>query len=138
MNYRKLYNRAPAPLLLLVTAATLSACASAPIPNDQISLSKDAVSRAVSAGATEYAPLQMKAAQDKLFLMEREIGEKHYVKVRELAEQIQADANLAERTATTVKAQKDLKDAQAGIQVLKQEMLQAPADGLAPVPNPTR
>lgn len=138
MNHRNLYTRAPASLLLLVTAVTLSACASAPIPNDQISLSQDAVNRAVSAGATEYAPLQMKTAQDKMFLMEREIGEKHYVKVKELAEQIQVDANLAERTATTVKAQKDLKDAQGGIQVLKQEMLQAPAAGNAPASAPTR
>lgn len=138
MNYRKLYTRAPAPLLLLITAVTLSACASAPIPEDQISLSKDAVSRAVSAGATAYAPLQMKVAQDKMFLMERAIGEKKYQQVRELAEQIQVDANLAERTANTVKAQKDLKNAESGIQVLKQEMLQAPAAGLAPVPTPTR
>ncbi|QHD07250.1 DUF4398 domain-containing protein [Pseudomonas sp. R76] len=134
MNYRKIYTRAPAPLLLLITAATLSACASAPIPTDQISLAKDAVNRAVSAGATEYAPLQMKTAQDKVFVMERDLGEKNYVKVKALAEQIQADASLAERTATTVKTQKALADAQGGIQVLKQEMLQAPAS----VPTPTR
>ncbi|MHA6575425.1 DUF4398 domain-containing protein [Pseudomonas yamanorum] len=138
MNSRNVYTRASGPLLLLISAATLSACAGAPIPEDQISLSKDAVSRAVSAGATQYAPVQMKVAQDKLFLMEREIGEKHYVKVKALAEQIQVDANLAERTATTVKAQKNLVDAQNGIQVLKQEMLQAPAAGTAPVPTPTR
>ncbi|NWC94845.1 MULTISPECIES: DUF4398 domain-containing protein [unclassified Pseudomonas] len=133
MKYRNLNIRAPA-MLLLVTAATLSACASAPIPTDQISLAKDAVNRAVSAGATEYAPLQMKTAQDKVFVMERDMGEKNYVKVKALAEQIQADASLAERTATTVKTQKALADAKSGIQVLKQEMLQAPAS----VPTPTR
>lgn len=131
MKYRNLYTRAPV-LLLLFTAATLSACASAPMPTDQISLAKDAVDRAVSAGATQYAPLQMKTAQDKVFLMERDIGEKSYVKVKALAEQIQVDAALAERTAITVKTQKALKDAQDGIQVLKQEMLQAPASASTP------
>ncbi|PHN30726.1 DUF4398 domain-containing protein [Pseudomonas sp. ICMP 460] len=133
MKYRHLYTRAPAPLLLMITAATLAACASAPMPTEQISLAKDAVDRAVSAGATEYAPLQMKAAQDKVFVMERDIGEKNYVKVKALAEQIQADANLAERTAITAKTQKALKDAQGGIQVLKQEMLQAPASAPTPI-----
>jgi hypothetical protein len=132
------YTRVAAPLLLLITAATLSACASAPKPSDAISLSKDAVNRAVSAGATQYAPLQMKTAQDKMFLMERAIGEKKYVKVKELAEQIQVDANLAERIATTVKVQKDLKDAQSGIQVFKNELLQAPSAGFAPSNNQTR
>ena len=116
----------------LAVAAALSACASAPIPEQQITLAKDAVNRAVSAEATQYAPLEMKSAQDKMFQMERALGEKQYPQARLLAEQIEADANLAERKSRTVKWQKQLTDARSGIQVLKQEMLQDPVTGFNP------
>lgn len=116
----------------LAVAAVLSGCASAPIPEQQVSLSRDAVNRAVSAEATQYAPLEMKAAQDKMFLMERALGEKDYPQARLLAEQIEADANLAERKSRAVKWQKQLTDARTGIQVLKQEMLQDPVTGFNP------
>lgn len=123
--------------LLFAATVFVSACASNPPPNEQISLAKNAVSRAVSAGATEFAPMQMKSAQDKVFLMERAIGEKNFVQVKTLAEQIEIDAALAERTARTVKSKKELKEAQSGIQVLKQEMLQAPGSGLNPTSTQT-
>lgn len=116
----------------LAVAAALSACASAPIPEQQITLAKDAVNRAGSAEATQYAPLEMKSAQDKMFQMERALGEKQYPQARLLAEQIEADANLAERKSRAVKWQKQLTDARSGIQVLKQEMLQDPVTGFNP------
>lgn len=132
MNFQHLSSRARLSVSVLVVAAALSACASAPIPEQQISLSKDAVNRAVSADATQYAPLEMKAAQDKMFLMERALGEKNYPQAKVLAEQIEADANLAERKSRAVKWQKQLSDARSGIQVLKQEMLQDPVTGFNP------
>lgn len=132
MNFQHLSSRARLSVSVLVVAAALSACASAPIPEQQISLSKEAVNRAVSADATQYAPLEMKAAQDKMFLMERALGEKNYPQAKVLAEQIEADANLAERKARAVKWQKQLTDARSGIQVLKQEMLQDPVTGFNP------
>lgn len=63
-------------------------------------------------------------------LMDRALGERNFGKAKSLAEQIAADSALAERMARTAKLQKELKDAQTGIQVLKQEMLQAPDSGL--------
>lgn len=132
MTLQRMASRVRLSLSGLVVAAALSACASAPVPEQQITLSRDAVSRAVSAEATQYAPLEMKAAQDKMFLMERAMGERDYVQARTLAEQIEADANLAERKARAVKWQKQLVDARSGIQVLKQEMLQDPATGFNP------
>lgn len=126
MNIQRISSRTRLSVGTLVVAAVLSACASTPIPEQQISLAKDAVNRAVSAEATQYAPLEMQAAQDKMFLMERAVGEKNYPQARLLAEQIEVDANLAERKARAVKWRKQLADAHAGIQVLKQEMLQDP------------
>jgi hypothetical protein len=126
MNIQRISSRTRLSVGTLVVAAVLSACASNPRPEQQISLAKDAVNRAVSAEATQYAPLEMQAAQDKMFLMERAVGEKNYPQARLLAEQIEVDANLAERKARAVKLRKQLADAHAGNQVLKQEMLQDP------------
>ncbi|WP_322846552.1 DUF4398 domain-containing protein [Pseudomonas sp. B33.4] len=132
MSIQRVSSRARLSACLLIMAGTLSACASAPIPEQQISLSRDAVNRAVSAQATQYAPLEMKAAQDKMFQMERALGEKNYPQAKLLAEQIEADANLAEGKSRAVKWQKQLTDARSGIQVLKQEMLQDPVTGFNP------
>ncbi|MFJ2550204.1 DUF4398 domain-containing protein [Pseudomonas sp. NPDC087612] len=118
--------------LLLVMTGALAACAGVPEPNDQIALSQNAVARAMSANATQYAPMEMKIAQDKMFLMERAMGERDYAQARTLAEQIEVDANLAERKAQAAKWQHQLQQSQAGIQVLKKEMLQAPSTGFAP------
>ncbi|MCY7261880.1 DUF4398 domain-containing protein [Pseudomonas protegens] len=127
-----MFSRAKKLTLLVVMTGALAACASVPEPHDQILLSKNAVTRAMSANATQYAPLEMKSAQDKMLLMERAMGERDYLQARTLAEQIEVDANLAERKAQAVKWQEQLQQSQVGMQVLKQEMLQAPSTGVAP------
>lgn len=104
----------------------LAGCAGVPAPTDQVELTRNAVSRAVTADATQYAPAEMKSAQDKLYAVERALGEKNFAAARTLAEQAEADANLAERKARAAKAQQQLHNAQQGIEVLKQEMLQSP------------
>lgn len=111
----------------LIVAGTLAGCAATPPSEQKTTLARDAVGRALSAQATQFAPLEMKTAQDKLARMEQAIGEKHYVLVDTLAEQIEVDANLAEAKATAVRKQQVLNQARQGIQVLKQEMLNAPA-----------
>ena len=104
----------------------LAGCAGVPAPTDQVELTRNAVSRAVTADATQYAPAEMKSAQDKLYAVERALGERNFAAARTLAEQAEADANFAERKARAAKAQQQLHNAQKGIEVLKQEMLQSP------------
>lgn len=113
-------------LVVIVTGA-LAGCAATPLPATKISMARDSVGRALSAQATQFAPLEMKTAQDKLARMEQAIGEKNYLQVDALAEQIEADASLAEAKANAVRKQQVLTQAREGIQVLKQEMLNAPA-----------
>ncbi|HEK1685504.1 TPA: DUF4398 domain-containing protein [Pseudomonas putida] len=112
----------PAAGLLLA----LGGCASSLMPGEQIELTRSAVNRAVSADATQYAPVEMRAAQDKLNAMERALGEKDAAQVKILAEQAEADARLAERKAAARKTQAQLDTARQGIEVLKQELLDAP------------
>ncbi|ROL94056.1 DUF4398 domain-containing protein [Pseudomonas protegens] len=113
--------------LLLAAFGAVAGCATVVSPDQQVSMSRDAVSRAVAAQAPQYAPLEMKTAQDKLFAMEHAMGEKDYVKARLLAEQAEADAHLAEAKAQAVKQSQTLKQARDGINVLKKEMLEAPS-----------
>nr|WP_314874100.1 DUF4398 domain-containing protein [uncultured Pseudomonas sp.] len=116
----------PKTLSVAAVLLALGGCASAVVPNDQIELTRSAVNRAVSADATQYAPVEMRAAQDKLSAMDRALGQKDLKTVRSLAEQAEADARLAERKAQARKTSEQLVDARKGIEVLKQEMLEAP------------
>ncbi|AZL74739.1 DUF4398 domain-containing protein [Pseudomonas oryziphila] len=104
----------------------MSGCASVTVPNEQIELARNAVNRAVAAEATQYAPVEMRAAQDKMSALDRALGEKKFEQARTLAEGAMADARVAERKAQALKAKEQLEVARKGIEVLKQEILDAP------------
>ncbi|MGY4526612.1 DUF4398 domain-containing protein [Pseudomonas sp. TE21394] len=116
--------------VLVGSLILLGGCASALVPNEQIELTRSAVNRAVSADATQYAPVEMRAAQDKLSAMDRALGQDDLELVRRLAEQAEADARLAERKAMAAKRQEQLDIARKGIEVLRQEMLEAPQNAI--------
>lgn len=118
--------------LMVALLAALSGCASVVAPTEQVELTRNAVSRAVTADATQFAPVEMKDAQDKLYALERALGEQDFTRARLLAEQAEADANLAERKARALRAQQQLSEARQGIEVLREEMLQAP-DAIVPL-----
>lgn len=104
----------------------MSGCASVTVPNEQIELARNALNRAVAAEATQYAPVEMRAAQDKMSALDRALGEKKFEQARTLAEGARADARVAERKAQALKAKEQLEVARKGIEVLKQEILDAP------------
>jgi hypothetical protein len=101
---------------------SLTGCASIPAPTEQIATSKSAVNKALSVGGSEFAPLQLKSALDKMESAERAMGEKNYVLARQFAEQAQIDAQLAQVMARTGKAQKAADALQESSRVLRQEI----------------
>lgn len=112
-------------LVAVAAAIFVAGCASTPDippPTEQIAISKAAVSNAISAGGNEFAPLQMKSAMDKIDRAERAMAAKDYVLARQLAEQSQVDAKLAEATARSAKAQKAADALQEDNRVLRQEL----------------
>ena len=111
----------------------LGGCASAVMPSEQIELTRSAINRAVAADATQYAPVEMRAAQDKLSAMDRALGQKDLKQARSLAELAEADARLAERKALARKNHEQLEIARKGIEVLRQELLDAPESNPANV-----
>ncbi|AZE46863.1 hypothetical protein C4K04_1171 [Pseudomonas chlororaphis] len=106
--------------LALGSSLVLAGCAGNP-PSEQYAVTQSAVNSAVSAGGTEFAAVEMKSAQDKLKQAELAMHDKNYDEARRLAEQAEWDARVAERKAQAAKAEQALKDAQKGVQELRQE-----------------
>ncbi|WP_077049200.1 DUF4398 domain-containing protein [Pseudomonas sp. KK4] len=106
--------------LAIGSSLVLAGCAGNP-PSEQFAVSQSAVNSAVSAGGTEFAAVEMKAAQDKLKQAEIAMHDKKYDQAKTLAEQAEWDARVAERKAQAMKAEQALKDSQKGVQELRQE-----------------
>lgn len=111
--------------LALSGCAVLAGCAGTP-PTEQFAVTNTVVKSAVTAGGPEFAPAEMKAAQDKLARAEVLLQEQQYDEARRLAEQAEWDARIAERKALASKAQKTLQDSQQGVQQIREEGMRAP------------
>ena len=110
--------------LALGSSLVLAGCAGNP-PTEQYAVTQSAVNSAVSAGGTEYAAVEMKAAQDKFKQAEIAMHDKKYDEAKRLAEQAEWDARLAERKAQAAKAQKAVQDARQGAQDVREEGLRS-------------
>jgi hypothetical protein len=103
-------------------AVFIAGCASIPPPTEQMAVSKSALANAVSAGGSEYAPVEMRTAQEKMDRANRAMAKEDYENARWLAEEAQADARLAEKKAHSAKAQKAASVMQDDIRVLREEI----------------
>lgn len=104
----------------LAALALLSACASPPPPQEQLAVGRAAVARAESPAAAD-APIEMAAARDKLARANLALANKDPVLARQLAEQAEADATLAEAMARSTRSQKALAQVREGIRQLREE-----------------
>lgn len=104
-------------------AILLAACASVPPPPiEQMAVSRAAINNANSAGANEFAPVQLKSALDKMQGAEKAMTDKDYPLAKQLAEEAEVDAKLAGLTARSVKAQKAADTVQEDSRVLRKEI----------------
>lgn len=108
--------------LAFATAIGITACASTPPPVAELAVSKAAVAEAVSAGGPELAPAQMQTARDKLDRANLAMAAKDYGKALSLAQEAQADAQLASSQAHTAKARKAASELSEGSRVLREEI----------------
>ncbi|MFO1797410.1 DUF4398 domain-containing protein [Pseudomonas aeruginosa] len=107
-------------LLAVGSSLVLAGCAGNP-PTEQFAVTESAVNNAVSAGGPEYAPVEMKSAQNKLSQARIAMNDKEYDQAKRLAQQAEWDARVAERKTQAAKAQKAVKDAQQGVMELREE-----------------
>ncbi|MDB5818556.1 MAG: hypothetical protein JWQ11_2196 [Rhizobacter sp.] len=91
---------------LAAVVVTLAACASKGIaPVEQLSNARASIAQAEGAGAATTAPVELLSSRDKLTRAEAAVRDEKFDMARGLAEESQADAQLAERKARTAKAQ---------------------------------
>ena len=110
-------------IILSLGLLALTGCApSMQPPTSQMALAQSAVDKATAAGAYEYAPLELKMAQDKVEQAKTAMNAKDYVKAERLLEQAEIDAQLAEAKSSTTKSQKAVDSLQQGIDLLREEI----------------
>ena len=85
--------------VLMSVCGMVGGCGGAP-PMDTISPAEIAVNRAIEAKAGEYAPLELRQAQEKLDAARQAMNDEEYEQAHRLAEAAQEDARLAEVKST--------------------------------------
>jgi hypothetical protein len=108
-----------------VAILSLVACASTPIPNEKIAVAKASVQRAEQSGAPEFAPVELAAARDKLSRAEKSAAAREAQPATMLAEQANADAQLAEATALQQRSHKAATEFDASMAALRQESMRS-------------
>ncbi|PIO89093.1 MAG: hypothetical protein COS82_07325 [Zetaproteobacteria bacterium CG06_land_8_20_14_3_00_59_53] len=109
----------------LFAAIFVAGCASTPTtppPTEQMAVSRTALNTAIDSGANEYAPMQIKSSMEKMEAAKQAMDKKDYALARQLAEQAQVDAKLAETTARAAKAQKAADEVRESNRVLRHEI----------------
>jgi Domain of unknown function (DUF4398) len=81
---------------VMALLAALAGCAQAPVPHEALSTADLALARARTAGAADYASIELARAEAKLEAARAAIQAKAYEQARTLAEQALVDAELAE------------------------------------------
>jgi membrane-associated HD superfamily phosphohydrolase len=88
----------------------------------QLAVAKTAVADAVSAGAPEFAPVELKTAQDNLEDAEKAAMDDDYKRAIKLGENAQTNAQLASTKARAAKAQQAADALKESDQTLQNEM----------------
>ena len=111
--------------LCALIALSTAAYAGNPIPNEKIAVAKASLQRAEQSGAPEFAPVEMAAARDKIARAEKAVVDHNKESATQLAEQADADAQLAEATAQRQKSHKAAVEFDASMQALRQESMRS-------------
>lgn len=113
-----IYRRICAALLPLL----LSACASAPAPNEQLRLTEQALSQAKALGISAEQSASLRLAEEKLALAQTAMQDEEYKQARVYAEQAELDARLAEAEHLTEKSQQQLAELSNAINRLRKQL----------------
>lgn len=106
----------PTLLGLVATSVVAVACATAASPVDELAAGSASLDAARSAGATEFAPGEMSAANAKLQKAREAAREGRHVQARRLAEEADVDAQAALARAAAQRWRGSLSATQAALQ----------------------
>ena len=109
-------------LIFSLGLVALTACSSKQPPTRELALAESAVENAARSGGYEFAPLELRGAQEKLTQARLAMQDKEYDEARRLLEQAEVDARLAEETTGTVRSRQAVEELQKSIDLLNQEI----------------
>jgi hypothetical protein len=104
-------------------------CAGSPSMDTIVSPAEIAVNRAIEAKAGEYAPLELRQAQENLEAARQAMNDEEYEEAQRLAEAAREDARLAEVKAQSETAREQAREIQSTIERLRQEAEQRDPPG---------
>jgi hypothetical protein len=110
---------------LLYGAVGVSACATAQPPVASLSRAELAVRQASASNASQYAPMEVQSAREKLDEARAALGVREYERARRLAEQALADARVAEARAEAESSRQTARDLRLTIEALRDEVARA-------------
>lgn len=122
----------------LLASLGLAACAGTPPPTAQMGATEQAIVNAERAGALEHAPVELQRARSKLAAADEAMRDDDRDAARRLAQEAQADAELAASRAQAVTAAQAAGTVQRDLQALSQPGGGAAgygASAAAPVPG---
>jgi len=108
---------------IILGSVALSGCGTTGTPpTREIANTEMTIKQAMESDANNYAPLELKIAEDNLRAAKAAAESKEYVRARELAEKALADATLAEAKANAAKAKKFAAELKESIKTLESEI----------------
>jgi hypothetical protein len=122
-----------------VIAFGIVACASTPMPTEKIAVAKTSIERAEQAQAAQFAQVELNTARNKFAAAQSAAEKKDAQAAARLADQADADAQLAESTARAKQQEQLVNEMDASLRDLRNETLRRPgaaADTPQPAPAP--
>lgn len=119
----RIFSKIMLPVVCGLAVAFAAGCSSLKSPaTTDVAVTNAAVESAVSAGGSEFAPVEMNAARSKLAQARKAMESRDYALAISLADQSRADAKLAQGKANSAKARAAADALEADIQILRSEI----------------
>jgi hypothetical protein len=109
--------------LLCVVAFGIVACASSPVPVDKLAVAKSSIDRAEQAQAAQFAQVELNSARNKFAAAQAAADSRDGEVASRMADQAEADAQLAEATARAKQQEQLVTEMEAGLRDLRDETL---------------
>jgi hypothetical protein len=115
-------------ILSLTAAALMAGCASMPPDYSLLDNARSAIGQAADAGASEYSPLELRFAREKLEAAELALSDDQGDLARRLADESEIEAQLALARTRAAQARADLAQRQRELDSLRADLAEAFGD----------
>jgi Domain of unknown function (DUF4398) len=116
------FNTASPVIPVLILFCGLAGCANTPVSVEKMAVAESAVERASNSSTSENAAIELQIAVSKLAGARQAVNNKDYDRARQLAEQAEVDAQVAELRAQSTRSRKAAQESQDAARVLREEI----------------